>query len=108
MGDDRLAVQRQYFAGSRTLRVLTSVRWTQWTSKTYRFDVDRPNPLPPLIYQCCKDLVASIPWPQLFGPNACTSSTATNEDGDVVVVEAEDEDWKTWSTTYEPEAGVVK
>ena len=74
----------------------------QWTSKTYIFD--RPkDPLPPLIYQCCKDLVASIPWSHVFGSDAIMPSTGVREDAT-----EEDEDWKSWSTDYEPEAGVVK
>lgn len=42
------------------------------------------------MHACCRDLVRTIPWESVYG--------ASPEEGD---------DWRRWSTAYEPQAGVV-
>lgn len=60
----------------------------QWSSKTYRFERGQ-LPLPPLIRQCCHQLVRAVPWQRLFA----------NVDDDT--------ESQSWHHDYEPEGGVV-
>lgn len=75
--------------------LIKKLRWTtigyeyNWTSKVYEWSRGKVE-LPPLTYECCRDVVRGVPWDLVFDEKD----------------REETKDWSNWKQTYEPEAGV--
>ncbi|GAA5935627.1 uncharacterized protein JCM15063_001758 [Sporobolomyces koalae] len=83
--------------------LVPKLRWSNvgyhynWTTKLYEFD--RPFvPIPPLMLSCCSSIARAVPWHHVFeeSDDECEAEGRTTRS-----------DWASWSTDYEPDAGIV-
>ncbi|KAF9218329.1 hypothetical protein BS17DRAFT_804842 [Gyrodon lividus] len=81
--------------------LVTKLRWTNigwsyhWGSKQYDFSKGKGE-IDPRVRDLCKSAVSSVPWEQVFGDD---------DGGDLE--RWDDDDWRMWQDTYEPDAGIV-
>ncbi|TRM57550.1 hypothetical protein BD626DRAFT_411772 [Schizophyllum amplum] len=82
-----------------TSTLLHKLRWANlgwfyhWGTKQYDF-AKGPDAIDPRVRTLCRDAVHSVDWSEVF--DGCEGDWG--EEG---------ADWKTWSDTYEPDAGIV-
>ncbi|KAG9033408.1 hypothetical protein FRB95_014856 [Tulasnella sp. JGI-2019a] len=88
-------------------QLLPKLRWANigrsyhWGSKAYDFSKELA-PFPDDVKNFCQSAVRSVPWDVIWGESVQSLGTIREDWG------AEGPDsWKTWSETFEPDAGIV-